>query len=145
VPGGNRELKKIGALPFPKRPWDEGLLGVLQKIAGGSRAPVGVQGELFDSAHYQPPMSATIAVEEEKEGYDSNLNRGQEKANSIPDGIYGAILPLLLRALGEWKSPGDLCSELNVRKGQLNDWLKRALEEGRIEKKSRPVRYRSHT
>lgn len=81
-------------------------------------------------------------MKEEKETYDSDFNRGQEKANYIPASIYDAILPLLLKALGEWKTPGDLCSELNVRKGQLNDWLMRALKEGRIEKRNKPVRYR---
>ncbi len=142
VPKGNRELQRLGAVPFPELPWDESLLGLLQKAASGYHTPAGLQGDLFDEAHYQSPLPATIAVKEEIETYDSDLNRGQEKANYIPASIYDAILPLLLKALGEWKNPGDLCSELNVRKGQLNDWLKRALKEGRIEKRNKPVRYR---
>jgi len=49
---------------------------------------------------------------------------------------------VLLNALKEWKPPGELAAELNVRKGQLDDWIKQALADGRIEKRIRPVRYR---
>jgi DNA-binding MarR family transcriptional regulator len=58
-----------------------------------------------------------------------------------PESIYKAVLPVLLKALGAWKTPGDLAEELNVRKAQLNDWIRRAVDEGLIEKKNRPVRY----
>lgn len=36
----------------------------------------------------------------------------------------------------------ELLVHLDVNKSQLNDWLKRALDEGKIEKLSKPVRYR---
>jgi hypothetical protein len=60
----------------------------------------------------------------------------------IPEGIYEAVIPVILNALKEWKTPRELATELNVRKGQLDDWMKLALVDGRIEKKIRPVRYR---
>ena len=60
----------------------------------------------------------------------------------IPTSIYEAVIPVILNALKEWKTSKELATELNVRKGQLDDWVKQALAEGRIEKKIRPVRYR---
>lgn len=36
----------------------------------------------------------------------------------------------------------QICEQLGLHKSQVNDWLKRAVEQGVIEKLSRPVRYR---
>ena len=41
----------------------------------------------------------------------------------------------------EPQSADDLASYFDIKKSQLNDWLKRAVSEGRLEKLDRPVRY----
>ena len=59
-----------------------------------------------------------------------------------PESIYKAVLPVLLKAMEVWKTPGDLTEELDVRKVQLDDWILWAVNEGLIEKKDRAVRHR---
>ena len=59
-----------------------------------------------------------------------------------PQSVYEAVLPLLLSIIVDWQSPKYLAEKLNVRKIQLDDWLKRAIKEDKIEKKARPVQYR---
>jgi predicted transcriptional regulator len=41
----------------------------------------------------------------------------------------------------EAKTADRLLKELDISKTQLNVWLKRATEEGKLEKKKAPVRY----
>ncbi len=62
--------------------------------------------------------------------------------SDLPAGIFEAVLPVLLDVLKDWQSPKDLAEGLEVRKTQLDDWLKRAVVEGCVEKKTKPIRYR---
>jgi len=132
VPDGNEALKKMGALSFPKQPWGKNLLSRIQETVNSRHRPAGEQRSLFDIPITQPDLIATGAREE----------AGVYSEEVIPEGIYEAVVPVILNALKEWKTPGGLATELKVRKGQLDDWIKQALADGRIEKKLRPVRYR---
>jgi len=63
-------------------------------------------------------------------------------SEDVPESVFDAVLPVLLNALDDWQNPKDLAEKLEVRKPQLDDWLKRAVDEGWIKKKNRPVQYR---
>jgi len=132
APDGNKALKKIGALSFPEQPWGKDLLSKMQEAVNSGHRPEAKQRSLFEIPITQPDLIATGVREE----------TGVYSEETIPEGIYGAVIPVLLSALKEWKTPGELAIELNVRKGQLDDWIKQAFAEKRIEKKIRPVRYR---
>ncbi len=41
------------------------------------------------------------------------------------------------------KTDAEVAAELNVSKSQAREWLKRLVEEGVLEKLSKPTRYRS--
>ncbi|MBW1728770.1 MAG: hypothetical protein JRJ62_14620 [Deltaproteobacteria bacterium] len=58
-----------------------------------------------------------------------------------PLAIYDAVLPNILKQLEAAMSSDDLAKILNVNKGLLNIWLKKAVCDGCIKKHSRPVRY----
>ena len=58
-----------------------------------------------------------------------------------PLAIYDAVLPNILKQLEAAMSSDDLAKILNVNKGLLNIWLKKAVCDGGIKKHSRPVRY----
>ena len=56
--------------------------------------------------------------------------------------IYQAVLPVILNALDTPMNGKDLAEKLEVGKGQLNTWLKKAMEEKKVIKlKKTPVRY----
>ena len=55
--------------------------------------------------------------------------------------VYEAVLPVLVSTLATPKTRDELFAELEVRKAQIDDWLKRAVKEGRVYKKGRPVKY----
>jgi len=50
-------------------------------------------------------------------------------------------MPILLAQMSLPITIDDLAKQLDVTKKQLNVWLKRAVEEHKIKKLSRPVRY----
>ena len=48
VPDGNKALKKMGALPFPKQPWGKNLFSKIQKAVDHGPRPAAEQRSLFD-------------------------------------------------------------------------------------------------
>jgi hypothetical protein len=99
----------------------------------------------------QRPLSAPAAVSVKEKGADypedqSRMNgkkaEDDQLGGEVPASVYDAVLPVLLKALDDWQKPKDLAEKLEVRKQQLDDWLKRAVDEGWIKKKNRPVQYR---
>ncbi|MBI9082968.1 MAG: DNA-protecting protein DprA [Desulfobacterales bacterium] len=148
VPEGNRALMDLGALPFPDPPWGKDLAERLTSKPAAKRQSLGAQRTLFGEPAKAP--SAATGIGEELKNYphptpvekidDATANTGSQKDWDLT--VFKAVLPVLLNALKDWKGPKDLSDDLNVRKAQLDDWLKRALEEGQVQKKTRPVRYR---
>lgn len=148
VPDGNEALKKMGALPFPKQPWGKSLISKIQENVDRRLRSKTEQRSLFDIQISQPDLIATT-VKEEARVYsadevtkDSATYPKEHSEEMIPTNIYEAVIQVILNALKEWKTPKELATEMNVRKGQLDDWLKRASKEGKIEKRNKPVRYR---
>lgn len=146
-PEGNRALIDIGAMPFPDPPWKDNLRKLLKEAPSARVKSLPSQVPLF--AEPEPEPVRTILVKEERGVYEDQTGAGAAtptektavKAN-FPRTAYEAVLPVLLNALQDWKTPKDLAMELEIHKVQLDDWIRRAVKEDIIEKKSRPVRYR---
>jgi len=60
---------------------------------------------------------------------------------SSPKDIYEAVLPFILNHLEQPKDAKSLAESLDVRKGQIDDWLNRAVKEGKVRKTTNPVAY----
>jgi len=147
APEGNRALLKLGAQPYPKPPWGDNLAVKLSEKINKKQISTGEQLYMFQ----QRPLSTPAAVSVKEKGADypedqSRMNgkkaEDDQLAGEVPASVYDAVLPVLLKALDDWQKPKDLAEKLEVRKQQLDDWLKRAVDEGWIKKKNRPVQYR---
>ena len=55
--------------------------------------------------------------------------------------IYEAVLPVIIGQLETPMEVNELSKTLDVSKTQLNNWIKKAVSEGRIRKLLRPIRY----
>ena len=55
--------------------------------------------------------------------------------------IYRAVLPVILNKLQGPTTVEELAESLDVNQTQLNAWLKKAVDENKIIKLSKPVRY----
>ena len=78
----------------------------------------------------------TSKVGEEKEEY---ITQRQDKEKSS----YDIMIPYILQSLENEKKLEEICKEFDTIKMQMQQWLNRAVSEGKIEKLNRPVRYRS--
>lgn len=64
---------------------------------------------------------------------ESDINRAEE--------MYRAVRPIVLRVLADPKNPKVCAEELGVSKQTADRWLKRLVDEGAAERRTRPVRY----
>ena len=120
---GNRELLKKGAKPFPEEPW-QNLFNILFALANSQLESRNYQGE---SRKFQ-------------EIYEST-NESIEVNKSFTKDIYDAVLPFILKQLDQPKDAKSLAESLDVRKVQMEDWLSKAVKEGRVTKTKNPVAY----
>ncbi|MFB2921060.1 DNA-processing protein DprA [Aerosakkonema funiforme] len=58
-----------------------------------------------------------------------------------PKDIYEAVLPFILNHLEQPQDAKSLAECLDVRKGQIEDWLNRAVKDGKVRKTKKPVAY----
>jgi len=131
---GNAKLLKMGGKPFPPEPWE----GIRELIA----QPAPAQGLLeFEPAprvsepgvlKLQPPVP-TVAVPQ--------AQGSSEEPAPAPTDAYSLVLPALLRILGEPQNERSLADRLGVLPAQARVWLKRALDDGKVRKLKKPVRY----
>ena len=142
VPLGNKILLDLGALEWPEVKILEKLSQQLADLAA-NRMEKNMQRNLslFDFQGQHIPqadeaknakMTETPPVEPMSE--DSPVITSEYA-------IYKAVLPVILNQLGSPTAIDELSKTLNVSKTQLNSWIKKAINEGKIRKLSHPVRY----
>jgi predicted Rossmann fold nucleotide-binding protein DprA/Smf involved in DNA uptake len=147
APEGNRALIKLGAQPYPKPPWGDDLAAKLSEKSNEKRSSLGKQLSMFSPIPLSQPAAVSVKEKrvgypEEQPGMNGKTTEDDQIAEKVPASVFDAVLPVLLNALDDWQNPKDLAEKLEVRKPQLDDWLKRAVDEGLIKKKTRPVQYR---
>ncbi len=147
APEGNRALMKLGAQTYPKPPWGGDLVATLSVRRMPQRASNGEQLTMFPPATRRSPEAASVKEKVSNymaghTGLNDIARDDDQPAAQVPASLFDAVLPLIINALDDWKKPMDLADKLEVRKSQLDDWLKRAFDKGLIEKKNRPVLYR---
>ncbi|MFW6358360.1 MAG: DNA-processing protein DprA [Chroococcales cyanobacterium] len=135
VPPGNYELLKKGAKPFPETPWDK----PLQKILTTAISEV---NPVEESSYPDKDLLNSPEVEEEKTSeVTDNLSSINIQIGYHPKDIYEAVLPFILEQLEQPKDDKSLAECLDVKLGQVRDWLNRAVSENKVIKHKKPVSY----
>jgi predicted Rossmann fold nucleotide-binding protein DprA/Smf involved in DNA uptake len=126
VPQGNRQLIKLGAIPFPVEPWNRNILKLLEEAEHFYRAeaPKDTSKQLDLSEAKQPEIQS-----------DNVKHQDKEHAPKLPRDAYEAVLPLLLHHLSEPKVDKEVADLLDVGVGQVRIWLKKAIQDKFVEKK----------
>jgi len=146
VPSGNKKLLDLGALEWPATIRQEDLGLQLSELASQKpeTQPVSVGTETLNLFDYQAQQEPAKPVEEKSVISTPPPAKEEPQETSepdVPETIYDAVLPVILRHLKEPISVEDLAEKLDVAKGQLTLWLKMAVENGAVKKHSKPVRY----
>lgn len=69
------------------------------------------------------------------------IGENEDEYNSSDYDVYNKAINLMLNLLKEPKSIEEVTASLNITKSQAITWINRALNEGKIIKTNRPVRY----
>ncbi|MHC5676711.1 DNA-processing protein DprA [Nostoc sp.] len=113
VSEGNQQLHNQGAKSFPAEPWNDSLRELLTKAASCIE-----------------PIQIKVETTTQETILDIH-----------PQDIYQAILPFILNHLQQPKDAKSLAECLDVRPSQMQDWLNKAVSEGKVRKINRPVAY----
>lgn len=167
VPEGNRELVKQGAKPFPVIPASSlrGRLRALLEMANSEIEATKTDMEVTTSLSAKETSTNSVAEtsktvnqlsledltvappSDKVDVVKSDLSQNSE-TEAIPTGfpispknIYEAVLPLILDRLDQPLDAKSLAERLEVRQGQMQDWLNKAVAEGKVIKTKKPVAY----
>lgn len=111
IAAGNQELYNRGAKPFPLEFDNGNLQEMLVKTIGD-----------FESIKKE-------VITTQPEYNDNTISQG---LTTIPKDIYNVVLPVILSHLQQPKDAKSLADSLQVRKVQMDDWLTRAINEGKV-------------
>ena len=143
APQGNSRLLDLGAIPWPQSIDRNNFKQQLNDLAVQSQENrPKKQPDLFD---YQPAQkAASVKKQSPIKDYIQEKTPAVEpgiKTQECPASIYEAVLPVILNKLDRPVTAEEFSEALNVNKTQLNAWLKKAVDENKITKLSKPVRY----
>ncbi len=127
VPKGNIELMNRGAIPFPSNAFSENLRDALHAAT--------VPASIKSVPEEQPAAQENIGhgYTESFARIESNPMAVGDLSGAFPASIYEAVKPHILAALDQPRKLEELASILEVRRVQLQDWLKVLMEEGMVE------------
>lgn len=145
VSAGNRKLLDLGALEWPSTLQQDDLSQQLAVLADQRPEPQAAGREAETRSLFDGPYITEVREEEPKIDLSPSTSSAAvevEKAKpDLPVSIYDAVLPVILRHLQEPMTVDGLAARLDVAKGQLNLWLKTAVDNGAVKRHSKPVRY----
>lgn len=146
VPHGNIQLLNLGAIPWPESVANGSLRQQLSDIINRKVSKVSDTSNNLSLLDYQPtPSTANVKKSEpDDEPLHKEVSNGEASGEAVKKSelIYRAVLPIILNELDSSVTSKALPKILNVNKPQLDAWLKKAVEEGLVEKFNRPTRYK---
>ena len=150
VPPGNSKLLDLGATPWPDSIDRKNFRQQLQDLAVNTRGNRPKMNQsLFDfqttqeAAPAEEPPPITEHVEEKPIIAEPEpVVEPEVKTPEYTGSIYQAVLPVILKRLDSPATAEELSETLDVNKTQLNAWLKKAVDDNKIIKLSKPVRYK---
>jgi predicted Rossmann fold nucleotide-binding protein DprA/Smf involved in DNA uptake len=150
---GNEALLKIGGVPFP----EEALHGGIQDLVREESGKPASEPRIAELPFVEKSMAEIedVAMDEKTpEPAQSDVREDPRAAKSpvadvtppptedrLMKTAYDAVLPLLLVMLETPHTAKEIAAALDVAPGQAKKWLDRAIEEKRITKSGRPLKF----
>lgn len=136
---GLEALRRKGALPWPNPETPEALAKALAVEASPKKDAFG-QNEPSFSVREESNQAYEIAASSPP-SHDSLALQSLESLTPA-DALFAKVRELLEKMTTP-KTDAEVATDLQVSKSQAKEWLQRLVDEGVLEKLSRPVRYRS--
>jgi hypothetical protein len=116
-------------LPFP----DDGLKGNLKEVLKSASA-----GTATSAAEATETPATYVQPKSQEQPFEvhETLTAAGTKPVAVPSSVYDVVKPLILKALEKPRKLDDLAKVLQIRKPQLQDWVKLLIAEGVIEQRT---------
>ena len=134
VPKGNLELIKLGGNKIELSDLNKDFKNLIKERMK------------TDKAYYEGDLLSFVDNSESKiceENLNNKIIEEENKDEGVNYDIYFLIKNTIKTILKEEMTSEKFCEILNINKTQGNTWLKRAVEEGIVEKLNKPTRYKS--
>jgi predicted Rossmann fold nucleotide-binding protein DprA/Smf involved in DNA uptake len=146
VPLGNEKLLDLGAMQWPTMTAQGILPETLAEVVANRGKDVNLIPENLNLFSDQPQemKQDNEPADDQQQVVTATVPALQEEGfvePAKPVSVYEAVLPVLLANLGSPVTADELAEKLDVAKGQLNIWLKKAVKENLVKKHRKPVRY----
>ena len=135
---GLEALRRKGALLWPDPESGEALAAMLA-IEPPNES---LNQEQFSLASARECAQEYAAVNETPQ-MSTQTVQSRESVPTLPAEELFAKVRSLLEKMDQPKADSEVAAELNVSRGQAKEWLQRLVQEGVLEKVTRPIRYRS--
>ena len=135
---GNKKLLDLGAIEWPNNLKKKKLNKQLDEAA----SKVSIRKKTDDLTLYDVQIQKpSVSVDIDKELKTIEKVEENSEQEILQKSVYEAVVPIILAQMSLPITIDELAKQLDVSKKQLNVWLMRAVEEHKIMKLSRPVRY----
>ena len=136
---GNRKLIEAGGQEFSHDAWHN----LSQLFDKSPRTSL-----LFDKRNQATTSQSNDAAIEPPSGSSTSIQSGfmsksseERISHSNGSDAYGHVLEIILGLVTEPSAEDSVAKKLNVLPSQAKAWLKRAVQEGQIQRLTKPVRY----
>ena len=137
IPKGNTELLKLGGLPLRDDALGLNFRAFMEKNAVGEALP-----ETECEEPFTDPIPASVGGEHKSIDYSEKSSDSGSRKMSVREAFYSepasileAVKPLIFKALDKPKKVDDLAKALDVRKPQMQDWIKMLIKDGILEER----------
>lgn len=141
APLGNNKLLELGAIPWQESVGRIGFREYLSDLAGKTTQTQKSLTLLEPQTLQAAPLVTKRKMANKPVHPEEQRFHDENKTKKYSASIYQAVLPVILDALDKPISAEKLAEILNVNKTQVNAWLKLAVNEKKVVKLLRPVRY----
>ena len=140
---GLEALKEKGALPWPNPRDADGLNSALNADSPKRTSPPEQKEISFDPDTGNASDSVTVAETSvgSKQATQSRSPTDKKSSPDPADALFQAARTAILRVAGEPRKGIEIAAELAINRRQAEKWLKRLVDEGMLEKRTKPVRY----
>lgn len=146
VPQGNNKLLDLGAIPWPESIERNSFKQQLFALVAQGREKQSKNRKELSLLDIQPFHEVESIkkqqVADELVHEEASIIESESEPEESAGTIYHAVLPVILNKLNFPTTAENLSKMLDVNKNQLNVWLKKAVDENKVIKLSRPVRYK---
>lgn len=145
IPTGNKELLELGAIEWQELISQDNFSQQLSNSAKSVKSNKQENLSLFDLQEQNISQADKSKTDDIQEAVSTETIIEDSHMITSESTIYEAVLPIIINQLGSPTTVDELTKILDVSNKQLNRWIKKAVNEGRVKKLLRPVRYEKTT